>query len=174
MNELELFFAILTLIAFYGALLVYRYDHRAGRRRLIEISDIVRALGGKDKLLADIQKERDMDQLVREGIPHAACEHLQEKLKLTLLELGLFIGLKRFPKKDIDARLSPTSSERLYRLARIYALTTSAVGSEVGATEWLIRPQWGLGGVIPLEMAKTEIGAKEVENLLGRIEHSVL
>lgn len=174
MNQLELFFAILTLIGLLGSFLVYRYDHRKRRHGMTEISDIVRALGGKDKLLADIQKESDMDKLIRVGIPYAACKHLQEKLKLTVLELGLFIGLKRLPKKDIDSRLSPTSSNRLYRLARIYALTTSAVGSEAGAAEWLKRPQWGLGGVIPLEMAKTEIGAKEVENLLGRIEYSVL
>ena len=32
---------------------------------------------------------------------------------------------------------------------------------------------YGLGDVSPLEYAKTEVGAREVENLLGRIEHGV-
>ena len=31
----------------------------------------------------------------------------------------------------------------------------------------------GLGGAIPLEYAETEVGAREVENLLGRIEYGV-
>ena len=38
---------------------------------------------------------------------------------------------------------------------------------------WLTSPQVGLGGAIPLEYAETEVGAREVENLLGRIEYGV-
>ena len=38
---------------------------------------------------------------------------------------------------------------------------------------WLASPQVGLGGAIPLEFAETEVGAREVENLLGRIEYGV-
>jgi uncharacterized protein (DUF2384 family) len=37
----------------------------------------------------------------------------------------------------------------------------------------LTHPQPGLGNVAPIEFAKTELGAREVENLLGRIEYSV-
>ena len=37
---------------------------------------------------------------------------------------------------------------------------------------WLRSPALGLGGAVPLEF-KTEVGAREVENLLGRIEHGV-
>lgn len=173
MTQLELFFAILTLIGLSGSFLVYRHDHRKRRHGMIEISDIVRALGGRDKLLADIQKESEMDQLVRMGIPYAACIYFQHKLKLTISEIRAFTGFKRIPKKDSEARLSTISSDRLYRLARIYALAVNALGDEGNAVEWLKRPQWGLGGVIPFEKTKTELGAKEVENLLGRIEFSV-
>ncbi|WP_082407641.1 MbcA/ParS/Xre antitoxin family protein [Verrucomicrobium spinosum] len=34
-------------------------------------------------------------------------------------------------------------------------------------------PQTGLGGAIPLDYARTEVGAREVEALLTRIEHGV-
>jgi uncharacterized protein (DUF2384 family) len=37
----------------------------------------------------------------------------------------------------------------------------------------LTHKQPGLGGAVPLDFAKTEIGAREVENLLGRIEYGV-
>jgi uncharacterized protein (DUF2384 family) len=37
----------------------------------------------------------------------------------------------------------------------------------------MVTPQFGLGGAVPLEYAETEVGAREVENLLGRIEHGV-
>ena len=41
------------------------------------------------------------------------------------------------------------------------------------ARQWLSFPQYGLGGVVPLDYARTEVGAREVETLLGRIEYGV-
>ncbi len=141
---------------------------------MIIIEDVVRALGGKNTLQADIQKDSEMDQLIRAGIPYAACVYFREKLKMSSLQMGSFTGFKRRSKKTSDARLSPIASDRLYRLARLYVFTLKVLEDENGAAEWLKRPQWGLGGITPVEMAITEIGAKEVENLLGRIEHTVL
>jgi putative toxin-antitoxin system antitoxin component (TIGR02293 family) len=45
--------------------------------------------------------------------------------------------------------------------------------SEENARQWLTSPQFGLGGEVPLEYAGTEVGAREVEDLLGRIEYGV-
>ena len=45
--------------------------------------------------------------------------------------------------------------------------------SEKDARRWLTSPQFGLGGAVPLEYAETEVGAREVEDLLGRIEFGV-
>ena len=42
-----------------------------------------------------------------------------------------------------------------------------------GAEKWLKEPARGLGGAIPLRYAQTELGAREVERLLARIEHGV-
>ena len=41
------------------------------------------------------------------------------------------------------------------------------------ARKWLKEPAWALGDVAPLAYADTELGSKEVEELLGRIEHGV-
>jgi putative toxin-antitoxin system antitoxin component (TIGR02293 family) len=38
---------------------------------------------------------------------------------------------------------------------------------------WLKSPQKALGGKTPLEYSDTEPGAREVEDLLGRLEHGV-
>jgi putative toxin-antitoxin system antitoxin component (TIGR02293 family) len=45
--------------------------------------------------------------------------------------------------------------------------------SEEDARRWLSSPQVGLGGAVPLAFAATEVGAREVEDLLGRIEFGV-
>jgi len=39
--------------------------------------------------------------------------------------------------------------------------------------DWLTRAQPALGGAIPLELAKTGLGTREVEALIGRLEHGV-
>jgi putative toxin-antitoxin system antitoxin component (TIGR02293 family) len=43
-----------------------------------------------------------------------------------------------------------------------------------GARRWLSRPAKALGGLTPLEMTETEIGASEVQHLIGRLEDGVI
>lgn len=175
MDTLSIFFAIMSVLGLLGSFLVYRHDRKNKRvYHMIETTDIVKVLGGKDKLIIDIQKKSEMDRLIRDGIPIGAWRHFQEEMKLSNTELSSFTGVKRLPKKNADARLSPIASDRLFRLARLYTIAVKVFENESSAAEWLKRPQWGLGGITPFEMAITEIGAKEVENLLGRIEFSLL
>ena len=46
-------------------------------------------------------------------------------------------------------------------------------GDSQAAERWLSSPRAALGGATPLELAKTEAGAREVEALIGRLEHGV-
>ena len=46
--------------------------------------------------------------------------------------------------------------------------------SKDGAREWLKAPQFGLSGAVPLEYARTEAGARAVEDLVRRIDYGVL
>jgi putative toxin-antitoxin system antitoxin component (TIGR02293 family) len=59
------------------------------------------------------------------------------------------------------------------RFARLMGQAVEVMESEENARQWLTSPQVGLGGAVPLEYAETEVGAREVEDLLGRIEHGV-
>ena len=42
------------------------------------------------------------------------------------------------------------------------------------ALRWLQSPNQSLGGLSPLDAAETEAGCREVEDILGRIEHGVI
>jgi putative toxin-antitoxin system antitoxin component (TIGR02293 family) len=57
------------------------------------------------------------------------------------------------------------------RFARLLGKAVEVMGNEEAGREWLTTPAFGLGGAIPLDYAETEAGAREVENLLGRIEY---
>ncbi|PYT35942.1 MAG: toxin-antitoxin system antitoxin component family protein, partial [Acidobacteria bacterium] len=60
---------------------------------------------------------------------------------------------------------------RLYRLARIVALAKHYLGNEEAAHRWLKRANRALGGRTPLALIDTELGARAVENVLGRIAY---
>lgn len=60
------------------------------------------------------------------------------------------------------------------RYARLYWLSVGFFsGDQQTSRDWLARPARALGGRTPLEFAETEIGAREVEDLIGRLEHGV-
>jgi putative toxin-antitoxin system antitoxin component (TIGR02293 family) len=69
--------------------------------------------------------------------------------------------------------LSPDESDKVIRFLRLLRQATDLFGSTEKARAWLKYPQYGLGGAVPLDYASTEAGAREVENLLGRIKYGV-
>jgi putative toxin-antitoxin system antitoxin component (TIGR02293 family) len=75
--------------------------------------------------------------------------------------------------KKRGERLDPTVSERLVRLAVLYCKAEETIGDTALAKQWMQTPRLVFDGKTPLEMAETEIGAREVEDLLLRIEHGV-
>jgi putative toxin-antitoxin system antitoxin component (TIGR02293 family) len=77
-------------------------------------------------------------------------------------------------RRKEGGRLRPEESDRLLRAARVFGGTIALFeGDADAARTWLSSPQRALGGAVPLEMARTEVGAREVESLVGRLEHGV-
>jgi putative toxin-antitoxin system antitoxin component (TIGR02293 family) len=64
-------------------------------------------------------------------------------------------------------------SDRLVRYARLFSRASEALGGITGARSWLVAPARAFHGECPLDYADTEIGAREVEALLGRLAHGV-
>jgi putative toxin-antitoxin system antitoxin component (TIGR02293 family) len=59
------------------------------------------------------------------------------------------------------------------KVKRVLKLAVEVMGSEESAQEWLLAPHFSLDTVPPIEMLKTDDGAKEVEDILGRIKHGM-
>lgn len=60
------------------------------------------------------------------------------------------------------------------RLARVGTIAEDALGSREKARRWLLKPNPALAGAVPLEQLDTELGARQVEGVLGRIAHGVV
>ncbi|HKK18573.1 MAG TPA: antitoxin Xre/MbcA/ParS toxin-binding domain-containing protein [Opitutales bacterium] len=112
---------------------------------------------------------------IRAGLPMVEFEALQELLALGAEELAghLCISRSTLIRRRKAGRLDMQESDRLLRYARLFARAEEVLGSAESAREWLHSPARALGYVRPLEFAETEAGARETENILGRIEHGV-
>ena len=113
--------------------------------------------------------------LVKEGISTGLLRKLAERLRLTLEELAatLHLTTRTLHRRMQAGRLSLDESERLLALTKITAQASEILGSEAKAVHWLKSPVPALGGRTPLESAETQMGLREVEDVLTRIEDVV-
>lgn len=113
---------------------------------------------------------------IKAGLPTARLDALREQLGVGQGELTELLGIapSTLARRRQRGTLGRGESERVFRIARLYARAAAVFGSPERARVWLKKPQYALGGVAPLAYADTEPGAREVERLLGRIEHGII
>src|SRR3954468_24223825 len=105
---------------------------------------------------------------IREGLRFRELETLQDNLALPLEKLARKLAISRstLQRRKVAGRLSADESDKVVRYSRLLKLAGDLFGSIENGRAWLKFPQRGLGGVIPLDYAETEVGAQEVERLL--------
>ncbi len=114
-------------------------------------------------------------KVLRAGLPVKELQDLQATLDVPMEKLVPMLGISRatLHRRKFQGRLDQSESDRVIRFARLMGKAVEVFESKEGARQWLRAPQFGLGGAVPLEYAETEVGAREVENLLGRVEYGV-
>ena len=118
----------------------------------------------------------DVHKDIQQGYKYSCAQAVADRLELNDQELADALGvslrtLQRIPDKD--SLMSPQMSDRLFRLASIVALAEYVLEDVAVAHQWLRESQRGLGGHQPLAIIGSQAGYREVESLLGRIEHGV-
>lgn len=127
------------------------------------------ALGGKPV------HPTELIQKIQKGLRFSELKTLQDTLDLPFEKLAakLCISRSTLQRRKAAGRLSPDESDKVVRFSRLLGHATAVFGDADKARAWLKHPQAGLGGAVPLDYASTETGAREVDNLLGRIDYSV-
>jgi len=121
----------------------------------------------------------DSPQLLRSvehGFPYSTFERLVANTSLATDDALVLVDipLRTLTRRKSEGRFRQDESDRLLRASRIFARALSLFeGDRDAAKQWLSRPQKALGGEAPLAVARTEVGALEVERLIGRLEHGV-
>lgn len=131
---------------------------------LLDQSDLAALLG---------LEERDLLDAVRQGFPYEAFERLLEILDVPSHELAsvLMISDRTLRRRRKEGRLTPEESDRLLRMARLVELALAVFeGDATRAVHWFTSPKSRLQGEAPLRRANTDLGAREVEDMLYAIE----
>jgi putative toxin-antitoxin system antitoxin component (TIGR02293 family) len=117
----------------------------------------------------------DLDSDVRRGLPVGTLDRFSRLISPD--NPGFRYAL--VPKatlarrmKATDARLSPEESDRIVRLAGIWQMALACWKTPDAARAFLTRPHMLLDGRTPLDVAAgSEVGAGEVERILGALIH---
>lgn len=119
------------------------------------------------------------DELIRrleQGLPFKALESLAAVSGLRVSNICSILGIPKrtLARRKAARRLAPEESERLLRVSTVFDQAVELFEGDVaGAVTWLTSPKKGLGNASPLDYARTEPGARAVEDLIGRLEHGV-
>lgn len=114
-------------------------------------------------------------RLIKQGLPVSSFNRLQQEMDIPVQALARVanIALRTLARRKKEGKFPADESERVLRLALLFERAVDVLGSSDVARRWIKSPKKALGGKTPLDYADTEPGAREVEELLGRIEYGV-
>ena len=113
---------------------------------------------------------------VESGLSFDAFERVGRVSGLSTDALRSAIGIapRTLARRRQEKKLSPEESDRLVSLSRLLSLAIELFAGDVrAALNWFTAENRALGGISPLRAASTEVGSREVEAVIGRLEHGV-
>jgi putative toxin-antitoxin system antitoxin component (TIGR02293 family) len=121
----------------------------------------------------------ETDALIRKlqtGLSFRALQSISSESSIPISEIGHIMQVpeRTLARRRVAGRLSPEESEKLLRLSHIFEQAVGLFEGDVkAAVAWLRSPKKALAYKAPLMYARTEIGARQVEDLIGRLEQGV-
>jgi putative toxin-antitoxin system antitoxin component (TIGR02293 family) len=113
----------------------------------------------------------ELEDAVSKGLPKRAASRLAARLhpdaKEAVRYRSTIVPLATWKRRT--TKLSPAESERTERLARVLALAEYVWDDQTAARRWMFAAHPELNARAPIDVARTELGARRVEDLLYRL-----
>lgn len=109
------------------------------------------------------------------GLGTSILATIQARLRISNRQLSdlMMVSPRTLDRRKKEETLPPDESERSYRIARLTDRAYQVYEDPDKVARWFSEPNFALGNKKPINLAKTEPGARLVEQLLGRIEHGI-
>jgi putative toxin-antitoxin system antitoxin component (TIGR02293 family) len=111
---------------------------------------------------------------VERGFSYKALRTFESNSGMSISMIASVIGVpaRTLARRKAVGRITPEESERLLRISTVFEKAVELFEGDVAeAVNWLTNPRKIFDNRPPLVYARTEVGAREVENLIGRLEH---
>lgn len=142
----------------------------------VSAKEIAKVLGGRRVLGRTVRNMRELETIVRDGMPKGALDTFIASLTTPSLgDLSVSLRNKIVPRATYQRvdRFNLQVGETTERLARLYALLLSVFDDRTAATRFLMNPHPELDNRTPFDVALTEIGGREVEEVIERGLHGL-
>ncbi len=127
-------------------------------------------LGGGAGIGIEVRSDADMARAVAAGFTVQAIDALRQSGVTDREVAALIIKPRTLSHRRANGgRLTVDESDRAARAARTMALAERTFGNRDKAGRWLHRNLAALGGRAPMDLIRTDAGARVVENLLAGI-----
>jgi putative toxin-antitoxin system antitoxin component (TIGR02293 family) len=118
----------------------------------------------------------DLIQALRKGLPFKSLKIFSAHTGFAPSSIATAIDIpeRTLARRRAAGRLAPDESERLLRISTVFEKAVALFEGDVpAAMNWLTTPKRAIGHNTPWAHSRFEPGAREVENLIGRLEHGV-
>jgi putative toxin-antitoxin system antitoxin component (TIGR02293 family) len=140
---------------------------------MVSASRIAEIMGGRRVLGRRIESWAELDRAVAAGLPRATLDAVSERMARPPESVRLkyrIVPKATYQRRD---RLSVVHSQKTERLARVFAMVEAAWRDDEAARRFMRTPHLELEGRTPLDAAMTEIGARQVEEVIERGLHGL-
>jgi putative toxin-antitoxin system antitoxin component (TIGR02293 family) len=113
---------------------------------------------------------------IEKGLSYSMFESVVKQYSFAIQDFAEMLGISKrtLTRRKVEKKLSKTESDRLVLIGRMLNKATELFENDkTKAMQWLNSSNRALGDRTPLQMAQTETGLREVENLIFRLEHGV-
>ena len=142
----------------------------------VAAEQIAKVLGGRRVLGRRVTSMRELDDIVREGMPKTALDTFIDALGRSQYgEFAVQLRNKIVPRASYNRvdRFNLQVSETTERMARLYAMALSVFEDPQAAARFMANAHPELDDRTPFEAALTEIGGREVEEVIERGLHGL-
>jgi putative toxin-antitoxin system antitoxin component (TIGR02293 family) len=124
----------------------------------------------------DTHNPAELIQILKQGLSVEMFNQMAERLQVSEKRLAatVNIAVSTLTRRKHEGRLTAGESDRLYRMIRVFNRAVEVLDSEDDTKRWFHTKVKGIGWETPFSYMDTEVGAREVEAVLGRLEHGVI
>lgn len=142
--------------------------------KIAESNTLIEILGGYKYIKKPIESNLDLIRISKNGIKKQMFQALLENTSLTANEIAEYLHISLRSIQRQKNSFSVPISERILKIASLYAKGYEVFGNKENFKTWLESPNVALGEKKPKEFLSHIFGIEMLLDEIGRIEHGIL